>query len=879
MGLADSLCVVPAMTKSWPRIVLALVVVILASAGFWLALDRPLPAPDWNGKLDGVSYSPSQIYTEAQLDTVPRQRIREDLEHLSHYTKRVRTYTVDRGFDVVPAEAQRLGLTVSLGIWLGADETLNEREVTLAIDVINRYPKVIDRVFVGNEVVLRADLPAEKLAEYIARVNRSIPDAIEVGTADVWSVWLNEPSIAKPSEFVGVHLLPYWEGVALNDALNYIEDRANRIREAFPTKPLVIAETGWPSEGRMRGGSVPSPATEAAFLRTFLDHADSRGYDYYIIEAFDQPWKIETEGAVGAFWGLFDAERNSKIDLKGTLTSFAEWPIFAATSAIALMLLGGILLARLPSVRFMGYLTFGVVIGIVVLMALLIIDSTVLDYADIKVVIAAIIILPTGGFAAAFILTETAELVSSLWRRQRLVLPEPIKDYAPFVSIHVPTHNEPADVVRRTLKQLAALQYPNFEVIVLDNNTADESLWRPVERYCASLGSKFRFFHMDGVTGFKAGALNRALKITDARAEIIAVIDCDYRVEPQWLNIAVPGFSDPNVAVVQAPQDYRDAGESLFKAMTYEEYATFFQVGMVERNEDNAIIQHGTMTAVRRSALLEVGGWSEWCITEDTELGLKLLEAGYRCVYMPVSLGCGLMPDTFAAYKGQRHRWVYGAMQILKRHFRMLISPRSKLTLVQRYHFIAGWLPWFADAFALVFGCGALIWSALMVLAPKHFDVPMIALSSIVILLFLTKSLKTLCLHAIKTGHGVGSAFAAAITGMGLSWTVGRAVWVGLFTSSQPFLRTPKREGSAAMVQALASVSMEAILFLLSALAVVAVAKTSQDGDIAARVWVAALAVQCLPHGLAVVTAGLSGLSDHKAPTPFDQESRLSQQI
>ena len=121
---------------------------------------------------------------------------------------------------------------------------------------------------------------------------------------------------------------------------------------------------------------------------------------------------------------------------------------------------------------------------------------------------------------------------------------------------------------------------------------------------------------------------------------------------------------------MQGPQDYRDADDNLFKAMAYEEYRGFFHIGMVERNEHNAIIQHGTMTIVAKTALEEVGGWSEWCITEDTELGLKLFEAGYEAAYIPQTMGAGLEPDTLEAFMSQRYRWVYGAMQIMKRHAR-----------------------------------------------------------------------------------------------------------------------------------------------------------------------------------------------------------------
>ena len=153
---------------------------------------------------------------------------------------------------------------------------------------------------------------------------------------------------------------------------------------------------------------------------------------------------------------------------------------------------------------------------------------------------------------------------------------------------------------------------------------------------------------------------------------------------------------------MQGPQDYRDAGQSLFKAMAYEEYRGFFHIGMVERNEHNAIIQHGTMTIVRKDALEEVGGWSEWCITEDTELGLKLFEAGYEAAYVPQSMGSGLMPDTLEAFMTQRYRWVYGAMQMLKRHAGAIFLGGSALSWPQRYQFLSGWLPWISDGLGMM---------------------------------------------------------------------------------------------------------------------------------------------------------------------------------
>jgi cellulose synthase/poly-beta-1,6-N-acetylglucosamine synthase-like glycosyltransferase len=482
------------------------------------------------------------------------------------------------------------------------------------------------------------------------------------------------------------------------------------------------------------------------------------------------------------------------------------------------------------------------------------------------------------------ILTEGIELASSLWRVERRRLMAVIPEGQPRVSVHVPCHNEPPNMVIATLDALSRLDYENYEVIVFDNNTPDEATWLPVEAHCRALGPRFRFMRKDGVEGFKAGALNQMLRLTDPAARYVAVIDSDYQVEPFWLRRALPFFASPQIALVQGPQDYRDASASVFKTMAYEEYRGFFHIGMVERNEYNAIIQHGTMTIVRKDALGEVGGWSAWCITEDTELGLKLFEAGYSAAYIPESMGRGLMPDTLEAFMSQRYRWVYGAMQILKRHSSSIFFGRTKLSWAQRYQFLCGWLPWISDGLGMVVTFMALVWTLMMTVAPVYFDVPMPALSAAALALFFAKTLKTLLLYPQKVRSGVLGAVEASVAGLSLTHTVGKAAIGGLFTSSKPFLRTPKCENPALFSQALRVVWQEATLFGLCMCAVLAMIVLN-DGlsDPAAILWMIMLTVQSLPYVASIVTAGLSAVSNAKqaeavvvvlppSPTPPEPE-------
>jgi hypothetical protein len=258
---------------------------------------------------------------------------------------------------------------------------------------------------------------------------------------------------------------------------------------------------------------------------------------------------------------------------------------------------------------------------------------------------------------------------------------------------------------------------------------------------------------------------------------------------------------------------------------------------------------------VRRSALENVGRWAEWCITEDTELGLRLFEAGYTAHYTPVSMGRGLMPDTYEAYKGQRYRWVYGAMQIMKRHAAQIFAGKSKLTLAQRYHFVAGWLPWMADAFALIFGVLALVWTALVAIAPKHFDVPLTALSGVALTLFAVKTVKTIQLHRAKVGTGFSGAVGAALTGLALSYTVGKGVILGLATSSCPFLRTPKCEDTAPWTHALKIAKFETGMLAGTILAIITTIALGKVDDPAQIAWIAALFVLAVPYASALLVA------------------------
>jgi cellulose synthase/poly-beta-1,6-N-acetylglucosamine synthase-like glycosyltransferase len=353
--------------------------------------------------------------------------------------------------------------------------------------------------------------------------------------------------------------------------------------------------------------------------------------------------------------------------------------------------------------------------------------------------------------------------------------------------------------------------------------------------------------------------------------EYVAVIDSDYQVDTNWLRDLIPHFSNPNIAIVQAPQDYRDGSENLFKRMCYAEYQGFFHIGMVTRNERNAIIQHGTMTIVRRTVLENLGGWDENSITEDAELGLKIFHAGYEAAYIEQSYGKGLIPDNFVDYRKQRFRWAYGAVQIMRKYAKPLfLGGETRLTLGQRYHFIAGWLPWVADGMNLFFTLGALLWSTGMILWPLRVDPPMAIYAVPPLTLFFFKLAKLYYVYRSRVGTDQKTTMQAALAGLALSYMISKAMLYGVVTQKIPFLRTPKLKDRESWWFALLLVSEEFIIALLLWAAAIGVAIRWDFIANDVRLWIAALLVQSLPYAAAVIMSLVSSAKPFQGKTSTD---------
>ncbi|HLM65835.1 MAG TPA: glycosyltransferase [Acidimicrobiales bacterium] len=432
------------------------------------------------------------------------------------------------------------------------------------------------------------------------------------------------------------------------------------------------------------------------------------------------------------------------------------------------------------------------------------------------VVSAALWLLEAAGLVlAASFAFETCDVVCRTgWDRPT---EPPATGYLPFVSIHVAAYNEPPDMLIETIRSLEALDYPDLEIVVVDNNTDDAEVWKPVEEYCGDR-PWIRFVHVAPWPGYKAGALNLALdEHTDHRAEVVAIVDADYLVDREWLRDLVGWFANPRVGFVQGPQDYDEWAGDAYLTACHDAYAYFFAASMRSRNERNSAIFGGTMGLIRRSALDEIGGWDEWCITEDAEASLRLYAAGYAGVYVHRSYGRGIMPLTFDALKRQRFRWCFGGIQILRRHARLLLPwPRHRddyLTPVQRLDFLMGGLQWGTDLVALGY-TGVLAASVATLLTGGELGFRPLGGPAIVLPMALALAGTVRAVWALRVLQGISlrRAALAFANWLSLSLTVAKAVIRGLVQRDGVFLRTPKWRHDGGLIEALRAARTESVL-------------------------------------------------------------------
>ncbi len=383
----------------------------------------------------------------------------------------------------------------------------------------------------------------------------------------------------------------------------------------------------------------------------------------------------------------------------------------------------------------------------------------------------------------------------------------------PFVSIHIAICNEPPEMVISTLRKALAINYPHFEIIVLDNNTSNEQLWKPVEEFCKEYPGLIKFQHIEKLSGFKAGALNKCLKKIHPATHFIFTIDADYLVEPNCISIALDESLKGDFALIQFPQFY---GSDQTKKGIHQELEHFFTSYAHGGNKSCSTLPTGTLSFIKLEALRKVGGWPERSITEDARLGLDLLRENYKTRFSNKCIGKGIIPGTIEDLKKQRNRWVYGNMQCLLDLLKMKMPTRFKFSAFMQ---LTAWINLLAIPLV---SCLLYIVLSLIQKEKDYSLIPSFILLQFAI--FITG--KFLLLVKSSSKETLNSGFRAFFIHLALSFEMAFAFWPALVCSSHKFIRTSKFKA----VSSLSSIPLAIPLILLNLTGVL----SFQDKDLLA---------------------------------------------
>ncbi len=261
-----------------------------------------------DNKIHGISFSP---YVEGQGPgtEVGEAQIRERLAIIQPYVNWIRSFSCTDGNEAIPPIAKEAGLGTMVGVWLDDDREQNERELANALALA--ADGHVDILGVGNEVLLRGDLTEDELLDYIERAKQGAP-GVDVGYVDAYFEFVDHPRITAACDVILANCYPFWEGCPAEHALLYMKEMYRRAQSVANGKRVIVSETGWPNIGTAEGGAVPSYENAIKYFIDSCQWAEEENIELFYFSSFDEAWKVDAEGDVGAYWGLWDKDGNPK---------------------------------------------------------------------------------------------------------------------------------------------------------------------------------------------------------------------------------------------------------------------------------------------------------------------------------------------------------------------------------------------------------------------------------------------------------------------------------------------------------------------------------------------------------------------------------------
>lgn len=270
---------------------------------------RTLYAEQFQRGLYGLCFS---AYTQGQRagDLLSQAQVRRRIELIAPHTRWVRSFASTEGHELIPKLAREKGLKTMVGAWISGDRQRNEREIEALIALARQG--LVGIAVVGNEVLLRGDLPEPELLAHVARVRAALPDDVPVGCVDAYFQFLERPALTAACDVLLPNCYPFWEGASIDMATQYLRRMHGLVKAAGGEKPVIVTETGWPGKGQAVAGAVPSADNAMRYFIDVQQWVRGEGIKLFYFSSFDEPWKLGQEGDVGTQWGLWDKEERPK---------------------------------------------------------------------------------------------------------------------------------------------------------------------------------------------------------------------------------------------------------------------------------------------------------------------------------------------------------------------------------------------------------------------------------------------------------------------------------------------------------------------------------------------------------------------------------------
>ena len=259
-------------------------------------------------KIHGICFSP---YVEGQGPgtQITARQIRERLTVVQPYVQWLRIFSCSEGNELIPKIAAECGLKTLVGVWLDGNHEKNEIELKNAIELAKSG--YADLLAIGNEVLLRGEMPESDLIDYINRAKKGAP-GVDVGYVDAYFKFVDYPQVSDACDVIFANCYPFWEGYPAEHALVYMKDMYRQAVNAAKGKKVIISETGWPNLGAAEGGALPSFENAIRYFINAYQWAAEEGIDIFYFSSFDETWKVADEGDVGAYWGIWDKDGQIK---------------------------------------------------------------------------------------------------------------------------------------------------------------------------------------------------------------------------------------------------------------------------------------------------------------------------------------------------------------------------------------------------------------------------------------------------------------------------------------------------------------------------------------------------------------------------------------